>query len=39
MAVTKRKTKKKTPCKACKGFKVPGRTVAKVRRDSRGRFA
>lgn len=31
--------KKVAPCRACKGFTVPSRTVKKVARDSRGRFA
>lgn len=29
---------KVTPCKACKGFTVPGRKVASVARNAAGRF-
>lgn len=42
-AVKKRKPRKAkkrvAPCTACKGFKVPARRVAVVRRNAKGQFA
>lgn len=39
MAVKKKAKRKTAPCRACKGFTVPSRTVKKVRRNAKGQFA